>query len=114
MGIARPVMEVYPYAWAYFVPFILISSFMVLNLFIAIIVSATQEVHDDDVRKERARAEKAATDARDEMLELLRSLHTRIDELENRLGTHDADRRLVHPRVGTTEPEQGPPRAGDA
>jgi len=40
MGIVRPVMEVYPFAWAFFVPFILVTSFMVLNLFIAIIVSA--------------------------------------------------------------------------
>lgn len=111
MGIARPVMEVYPYAWAYFVPFILISSFMVLNLFIAIIVSATQDVHDDELRTERAAAEKAATDARTEMLELLRSLHTRIDELERRLGADDADRRSVHPGVGAADAKRGSPPA---
>jgi len=40
MGIVRPVMEVYPYAWAFFVPFILIATFAVLNLFIAIIVNS--------------------------------------------------------------------------
>ena len=33
-------MEVYPLAWMFFVPFILITSFIVLNLFIAIIVNA--------------------------------------------------------------------------
>lgn len=42
MGIVRPVMEVYPYAWLYFVPFILIATFMMLNLFIAVIVDAIQ------------------------------------------------------------------------
>lgn len=47
-GIARPVMETYQLAWLYFVPFILIASFMVLNLFIAIIVSATQSWHADE------------------------------------------------------------------
>lgn len=41
--IVRPVMEVYPYAWALFVPFILTTSFTVLNLFIAVIVSAVGE-----------------------------------------------------------------------
>ncbi len=46
MGIVRPVMEVYPLAWAFFVPFILITSFAVLNLFIAIIVNAMQSQHD--------------------------------------------------------------------
>ena len=30
MGIVRPVMEVYPYAWAFFVPFILATTFAVI------------------------------------------------------------------------------------
>jgi len=47
MGIVRPVMEVYPHAWAFFVPFILITSFAVLNLFIGIIVDAmATHAHD--------------------------------------------------------------------
>jgi voltage-gated sodium channel len=40
MGIARPVMEVYPQAWIFFVIFILVSTFTMLNLFIAVIVNA--------------------------------------------------------------------------
>ncbi|WP_297003223.1 MULTISPECIES: ion transporter [unclassified Thalassospira] len=40
MGIVRPVMESYPLAWLFFVPFILITTFAVLNLFIAIVVDA--------------------------------------------------------------------------
>lgn len=48
MGIVRPVMEVYPLAWIFFVPFILITSFAVLNLFIGIIVDAMQtHAHSD-------------------------------------------------------------------
>lgn len=43
MGIVRPVMEVYPYAWVFFVVFILLTTFAVLNLFIAIIVDAMSE-----------------------------------------------------------------------
>ena len=42
-GIVRPTMKIYPMAWLVFVPFILISSFAVLNLFIAVIVNAMQE-----------------------------------------------------------------------
>jgi len=42
MGIVRPVMDVFPLAWTFFVPFILITSFAVLNLFIGIIVDAMQ------------------------------------------------------------------------
>ena len=48
MGIVRPVMEVYPQAWIFFVPFILITSFAVLNLFIAIIVNAMHEAADEE------------------------------------------------------------------
>lgn len=46
MGIVRPVMEVHPYAWTFFVPFIIVSSFTVLNLFIAIIVDSMQTMHE--------------------------------------------------------------------
>ncbi|TVP90583.1 MAG: ion transporter [Pseudomonadaceae bacterium] len=53
MGIVRPVMEVYPFAWLYFVPFILIATFMMLNLFIAVIVDAIQN------QRERVAAGKA-------------------------------------------------------
>ncbi len=44
MGIVRPVMEVYPWAWAFFVPFIIVATFTILNLFIGIIVSTMQEL----------------------------------------------------------------------
>ncbi len=43
MSISRPVMEHFPYAWAFFIPFILVATFTMLNLFIAIIVNAMQD-----------------------------------------------------------------------
>jgi len=43
MGIVRPVMETFPNAWLVFVPFILMTSFAVINLFIAVIVNAMTE-----------------------------------------------------------------------
>ena len=46
MGIARPVLEAYPYAWIFFVVFILVTTFTMLNLFIAVIVNATQAEAD--------------------------------------------------------------------
>ncbi len=51
MGIVRPVMEEYPYAWAFFVPFILVTTFAVLNLFIGIIVDAMQNQTSEDENK---------------------------------------------------------------
>ena len=37
-------MESHPYAWAFFVPFIILATFTILNLFIGIIVSTMQEL----------------------------------------------------------------------
>ena len=39
-GIARPIMEVFPYAWIFFILFILIATFIIFNLFIAVIVDS--------------------------------------------------------------------------
>nr|WP_283773507.1 ion transporter [Altererythrobacter sp. KTW20L] len=53
MGIVRPVMEEFPHAWAFFVPFILLTSFIVLNLFIGVIVNAMSEATDEEAHDER-------------------------------------------------------------
>lgn len=47
MGISRPVMEVFPLAWIYFVPFVLISSFIVMNVVVGIVVNAISEVAEE-------------------------------------------------------------------
>jgi voltage-gated sodium channel len=54
MGIVRPVMEQFPFAWALFVPFILVTSFTVLNLFIGVIVDAMQREHEVEAQADRA------------------------------------------------------------
>ena len=41
--VARPVMQNHPYAWVFFVVYIVITTFMVLNLFIGVVVNAMQE-----------------------------------------------------------------------
>ncbi|WP_311477684.1 ion transporter [uncultured Gulosibacter sp.] len=38
MGIVRPVMAEFPDAWLFFVPFIMVSAFVMLNLFVAVIL----------------------------------------------------------------------------
>ncbi len=52
MGIVRPVMEIYPFAWIFFVIFILITSFAVLNLFIGIIVDAMQQQNIEELQED--------------------------------------------------------------
>ena len=48
-GVVKPIMETHPYAWLFFIPFIIGTTFTILNLFIGIIVSAMQ----DEVQKEQ-------------------------------------------------------------
>ncbi len=45
MGIVRPVMEIYPYAWAFFVPFIMMTTFAVVNLLVGLIVNSMNDAH---------------------------------------------------------------------
>lgn len=55
MGIVRPVMEVQPYAWTFFIPFIMVTTFTVLNLFIGIVVDAmatVKEAEQEELREE--------------------------------------------------------------
>jgi voltage-gated sodium channel len=54
MGIVRPVMETHPYAWLFFIPFILFATFTILNLFIAIIVDTMQSLHESQHKQEEA------------------------------------------------------------
>jgi voltage-gated sodium channel len=49
MGIVRPVMELFPYAWIFFVPFILVATFVMLNLFMAVIVNSMHLATTEDI-----------------------------------------------------------------
>ncbi|MCU0912475.1 MAG: ion transporter [Rhodobacteraceae bacterium] len=71
MGIVRPVMETYPYAWAFFVPFIMVTTFAVVNLLVGLIVNSMQDAH--------AAEDKASTEAyRDEVLARLEAIERRL------------------------------------
>jgi voltage-gated sodium channel len=52
MGIVRPVMETFPLAWAFFVPFIIITAFSVLNLFIGLLVNTMQNAVEEETEEE--------------------------------------------------------------
>jgi voltage-gated sodium channel len=58
-GIARPVMELHPYAWAFFIPFIMVTTFAVVNLLVGLIVNSMQAAHEADelAKNEAYRAE---------------------------------------------------------
>lgn len=82
MGIVRPVMEVHPLAWVFFVPFILSTAFTVLNLFIGIIVAAMQSEHDQLAGAERA----ALQEETGSVLQEVKDLRKDIADLKAQLG----------------------------
>jgi voltage-gated sodium channel len=85
MGIVRPVMEVYPNAWMFFVPFIMSTTFAVMNLLIGLIVSSMQEAAGIDAD--------AKTDAyRDEVL-------ARLSAIEVQLNARESDSRVERERA---------------
>ncbi|MCR5815243.1 MAG: ion transporter [Desulfovibrio sp.] len=77
MGIARPVMETFPYAYLFFIPYVLLSAFIVLNVFIAIIIGgmddarSQQKKEDAQLHKSDLRQELAALRAQMERVELM-------------------------------------------
>ncbi|EIE49734.1 voltage-gated sodium channel [Salipiger aestuarii] len=73
MGIVRPVMEVHPDAWVFFVPFILITTFAVVNLVVGLIVNSMQDAHAEE-------SNLATTDYRDEVIARLRAIEERLDK----------------------------------
>jgi voltage-gated sodium channel len=79
MGIVRPMMEKFPYAWMFFLPFILIATFTMLNLFIAVIVNAMQ------AETEKA-AEERATQGHDERLQMLQEMREMKELLQSLRG----------------------------
>lgn len=86
MGIVRPVMEIFPYAWAFFVPFILVTSFTVLNLFIGIIVDAMQSQHQAEAEEAAVAEDKARAADNAQILEELRALRREVADLKRDSG----------------------------
>jgi len=74
MGIVRPVMNEYPYAWIFFVPFIMITTFAVVNLLVGLIVNSMQDAHHEE--------DAANTDAyRDDVITRLNAIDARLEAM---------------------------------
>jgi len=74
MGIVRPVMEIYPLAWMFFIPFIMVTTFAVVNLLVGLIVNSMQDAHAEESN--------ANTDAyREDVANRLSAIEAKLDAL---------------------------------
>ena len=91
MGIVRPVMEAFPYAWIFFIPFIMVTTFMVLNLFIGIIVDAIATVKEqDNVDRQHQFSSKQDID---QLRQDIAVLQNQLDQLLERTGIESSQHR---------------------
>ena len=99
MGVARPVIEAHPYAWIYFVGFIVLTSFAVLNLFIAVIVDAMQTKHFDAETERQAEAH----DEREALLFEVKALRAELGELRDEIRAGQPSSNALSKRADSSE-----------
>ncbi len=85
MGIVRPVMEQYPNAWLVFVPFILMTSFAVINLFIAVIVNAMTEQSQAEAEALKEEIHAVSEAEASALMQRMESLQRQMDEIKGML-----------------------------
>ena len=86
MGIVRPVMIEYPMAWAFFVPFIVITAFSVLNLFIGLLVNTMQSAVEADTEAEFEKLRALVREETDQVDAHVIELSEQIKELREELA----------------------------
>ncbi|MFD7311388.1 ion transporter [Promicromonospora sp. NPDC059942] len=90
--IAQDVMEDEPTAWIFFVVFILVVSFAVLNLFIAVVVSGMESIDELAEHEERSDAE---------VMDELRAIRAQLSVLQAELAAARRDTPYDHATPGT-------------
>ena len=78
-------MEAYPWAWIYFVSFIVIGTFVVINLFIAIIINSLDEAKADALRS----LQQPTT--MEDLLQEMRETQAALQRLQERLDAREAE-----------------------
>ncbi len=84
-GVSRPVMEVFPYAYLYFVPFILFTSFIMLNVVIGIVCNTITNIENaESERRAELKAKEKST--KEDYITELKQLRTKLDDIIKNLA----------------------------
>jgi voltage-gated sodium channel len=99
MGIARPVMEQAPWAWAFFIIFILFATFTMLNLFIAIIVNAMQTFQESEHQSTLDSVAQVAQSVEQELHQEVKVLREELREIKTMLSAHLGAAQALPPKA---------------
>jgi voltage-gated sodium channel len=99
MGIARPVMEQVPWAWAFFIVFILFATFTMLNLFIAIIVNAMQTFQESEHQSTLDSVAQVAQSVEQELHQEVKVLREELREIKTMLSAHLGAAQALPPKA---------------
>ena len=91
MGIVRPTMEIFPLSWIFFVPFIIVTSFAVLNLFIGIIVDAMSMAQEEP-------REKVKKEIKEFTAEEISQLHDKLNNLQKDISAIQTSIKKAKPK----------------
>lgn len=78
MGVVRPIMEQHPTAWIFFISYILVTTFTMLNLFIAIMVNAIHQGADEEAKESR-------NEIKSELIDEIKKVESRLIEEINKI-----------------------------
>jgi len=78
-------MEMNPYTWLYFVSFVILGTFVIINLFIAVVINNL-----DEAKQERLDALRTPP-SRDELLKELMQTQKALESLSKQLRNNDVD-----------------------
>ncbi len=79
--IVRNIMQTYPYAWVFFVPFILLTTFTIFNLLIGVIVNSMQKIQEEESEKNE---ENAAAICKSQLEQIYQEIHSIKQLLNNK------------------------------
>ena len=97
---------IHPASWIFFVSYVLIASFLVINVLIAIIINSMEDVHEAEKAADRAELDEEIADEQGvTVAERMREIREAIDKLELQLAEGGGD--LPGPARSVRKPIKG-------